>query len=71
MPYGPDLKVVVAAVVVVLQAEGCELEPNPFSGWGNDDPGAIPVVRVPWRVPGRLDGAVSLEKTSDLKSQLH
>ena len=62
MTSGPHLQVVVAAVVVVLQTEGGELEPDAFPGRTKNDPGAIPVVWVPGRVARRLDAAVGLEK---------
>ena len=62
MPLGSHLQVVVAAVVVVLQTEGGELEPDAFPGRAKNNPGAIPVVWVPGRVARRLDAAVGLEK---------
>ncbi len=57
-----NLKIIVAAIVVVLQPECRKLESNSFSGRREDDPRAVAIVGVAGGKPGRLNAAVSLEK---------
>jgi hypothetical protein len=57
-----NLKIIVAAIVVMFQPECRKLESNSFSGRREDDPRAVAIVRVAGGKPGRLDAAVSLAK---------